>query len=91
MKHPPFFLEVLSEANKLAVPCLSNVWDDFSKAATRYKKEYGKFPVLIIDNADRLTKGELGCMQGSAKDSADFGPASVVFVGDSSVPRYMKS
>ena len=35
----------------------------FSCAATKYKQNYGKVPVLIIDNASKIPKEELNQIQ----------------------------
>jgi hypothetical protein len=49
---------VLPKANSLADPELKPVWDAFSKAAFKYKRKYGKTPVLIIDNSNKLSDNE---------------------------------
>jgi hypothetical protein len=55
----------------------------FSRLAIKYKQEYGKIPVLIIDNANKLAQKQqrlLDLFQDYAKSAADNGLVSVVFV-----------
>ena len=65
-----------------------------SHLAIKYKQEYGKIPVLIIDNANRLAEGHqevLDRFQDYAKRGADQGIVTVVFVSsEGRVPRRMK-
>jgi len=80
----------LSEANELAAPNLRDILDVFSSAASRYKQEYEKMPVLIIDNANRIANDELDKIQDYAKHASDRRIATVVFVSsDGHVPRRM--
>ena len=51
---PSSFMVIVSEANGLAAVGLSNVWASFSTAASKFKKEFGVIPVIIIANANRL-------------------------------------
>jgi hypothetical protein len=54
-----------------------------SHQAIRYKQEYGRMPVLIIDNANRLAHEHqelLDLFQDYAKNSADKRIITVVFV-----------
>jgi hypothetical protein len=64
-----------------------------SRHAIKYKQEYGKIPVLIIDNANRLAEEYqklLNLFQDYAKDAADKGRVTVVFVSsEGHVPRNM--
>jgi len=66
----------------------------FSDLAIKYKKEYRKIPVLIIDNANRLAEGHqevLDLFQDYAKRAADKGRLKVMFVSsEGRVPRRMK-
>ena len=62
----------------------------FSRAAAKYKQDYGKVPVLIIDNANKISKEELNQIQDFAKLASDREIANVVFVtSDGHVPRHM--
>ena len=62
----------------------------FSRIATRYEQEYGKIPVLIIDNANKIATEQLEQIQDYAKRASDMGIATVVFVtSEGSVPRRM--
>jgi len=67
----------------------------FSRVALKYKLEYERVPVLIIDNANRLAQkhqGLLDLFQDYAKDSADDGSAAVVFVSsEGRMPSDMRS
>jgi hypothetical protein len=65
----------------------------FSHLAIKYKQEYGKIPVLIIDNANRLAEEYqklLNLFQDYAKNAADKGRVTVVFMSsEGRVPRRM--
>ena len=65
----------------------------FSHFAIKYKQEYKRLPVLIIDNANRLAQKHQGLFdlfQDYAKDTADKGMVTVVFVSsEGRVPRHM--
>ncbi len=55
----------------------------FSHIAIKYKREYKRVPVLIIDNANRLAEKQqrlLDLIQDYAKRAADEGIATIVFV-----------
>ena len=71
------------------------VFDDslFFQAVVKYKHEYERIPVLIIDNANRLAEKQLELLeqiQDYAKLAADQGTATVVFVSsEGRVPRRM--
>ena len=73
---------------------LEEVLKVFSHVAIKYKQEYGKIPVLIIDNANRLAEDNqkiLDRFQDYAKHAADEGIVTVVFVSsEGRVPRRMK-
>ena len=62
----------------------------FEKYATHFKKQYGCVPVLILDNCDRLAKGDsktLEILQDSAKravDNSNWVAVFVMAVGNSS-------
>jgi hypothetical protein len=76
---------MLAEANTLAAMFFDTVWRAFSRAAAKYKQEYNKIPVLIIDNVNRLEKNQIDLLdeiQEYAKRAADEGTAAVVFVSD---------
>jgi hypothetical protein len=64
-----------------------------SHHAIKYKQEYKRIPVLIIDNASRLALKQqelLDQFQDYAKDTADNGIISIVFVSSGGhVPRHM--
>jgi len=64
-----------------------------SRHAIKYKQEYGRVPVLIIDNANRLAQKRprlLDLFQDYAKDAADNGIVTVVFMSsEGRVPRRM--
>jgi len=84
---------VLLEANGLTVS-LEEVWKVFLEAAIKFRKEYNKIPVLVIDNADRLVKEEpalLKVIQNFAKVATDEEQATIVFVLDKGqVPNCMR-
>jgi hypothetical protein len=65
----------------------------FSHLAIKYKQEYGRAPVLIIDNANKLAQKQeplLDQLQDYAKSTADHGTVTVVFVSsEGRVPRRM--
>ncbi|OCK91644.1 uncharacterized protein K441DRAFT_197659 [Cenococcum geophilum 1.58] len=64
----------------------ASVWkflQRFSRLAIKYKQEYGKVLVLIINNANRLAQtqqGALNLFQDYAKFAANEGTVTVVFV-----------
>lgn len=66
----------------------------FSRYSTDYKKKYGKVPVWIVDNANRLAEKHphiLDRLQDYARDATDSKEAVVVFVSsEGRVPRRMK-
>ena len=65
----------------------------FSSAADKFEEEYKKIPVLILDNANRLSERQqdlLDIFQDYAKHASDKGIATVVFVSSEGyVPRHM--
>ena len=71
---------------------LEEVLRVLSHHAIKYQQVYGKIPVLIIDNANRLAQKKefLDHFQDYAKDTADQGTVTVVFVSNEGrVPRRM--
>ena len=73
---------------------MNNILDVLSRVAIKYKQEYGKVPVLIIDNADRLVQKQqelLDLFQDYAAETADKGIISVVFMSNEGVPDCMRS
>jgi hypothetical protein len=85
-------LLVLLKANRFAAS-MHDVLRVFSHLAIKYKQEYGRVPVLIIDNANKLAQKQeplLNQLQDYAKSTADKGIATVVFVpSEGHVPRRM--
>ena len=65
----------------------------YSHLAIKYKQEYGRVPVLIIDNANKLAQKQkplLDQLQDYAKSATDNGIATVVFMSsEGRVPRRM--
>jgi Cdc6-like AAA superfamily ATPase len=65
-----------------------------SHLAIKYKQEYEKIPVLIIDDANKLTEEHqkvLNLFQDYAKNAADEGIITVVFMSNEGrVPRRMR-
>jgi len=65
----------------------------FFRAARRYKSDYNKVPVFILDNANRLAQYQpkvLDLLQDYAKLAVDNGTATMVFVSsEGRVPRRM--
>jgi len=66
----------------------------FSSAADKFEEEYKKIPVLILDNANRLSEKHqnlLDKFQDYAKNASNKGIATVVFVSSEGyVPRHME-
>jgi hypothetical protein len=81
------------KTNRFAAASFGEVLQVLSRHAIKYKQEYGKIPVLIIDNANRLAQKQqklLDLFQDYAKDTADKGIVTVVFISSKSrVPRRM--
>ena len=81
------------KANRFAAASLGEVLQVLSRHAIKYKQEYGKIPVLIIDNANKLAEKQqrlLDLFQDYAKSAADNGLVSIVFVSsEGRVPRRM--
>jgi hypothetical protein len=64
----------------------------FFRAARRYKSDYNKVPVFILDNANRLAQYQPKVLQDYAKLAVDDGTATMVFVSsEGRVPRRMMS
>jgi hypothetical protein len=86
-------LLVLLKANRFAATSLHEVLRVFSRVAIKYQQEYGRLPVLIIDNVNKLDRkhpGLLNLFQDYAKRGADEGIATVVFMSNEGrVPRRM--
>lgn len=84
---------IVSKANGLADLDLSDLWKAFFTAASKFRKEFGVIPVLIIDNANRLAIKQpelLGMLQDHAKNAADNNSAIFMFVSSEGlVPRRM--
>ena len=81
------FKLVLLMANTFTVPHFCKVWSKFLHIAKKYKKEYNKAPVLIIDNANRLDEKPeefISILQDCARNVTDSGIATVVFVWNQS-------
>ena len=82
-----------TKANRFAAASVWKVLSDFSAFAIKYKREYKRAPVLIINNANRLAQkqpGLLDTFQCYAKKATDERTASVVFVsGEGHVPARM--
>jgi hypothetical protein len=72
---------------------LDEVLQVLSRHAIKYKQEYGRVPVLIIDNANRLAQQQqelLDLFQDYAKDTADDGTTTIVFMSsEGRVLRHM--
>jgi hypothetical protein len=83
----------LLKANNLAASSFEEVLEAFFHAAVKYKREYKRIPVLIIDNANRLAEKQLQLLeqiQDYAKRAADQGTATIVFLSSKGrVPRRM--
>jgi len=81
------------EANRFAAASLEDVLQVLSHYAIKYKQEYKRVPVLIIDNANKLAQKQQGLLdlfQDYAKHAADEGIITVVFVSsEGRVPRRM--
>jgi hypothetical protein len=82
-----------TETNRFTATSVWQALQIFSHFATKYKQEYKKMPVLIINNVNRLAQKQprlLDLLQGYAKDTADKVTASVVFVSsEGRIPHRM--
>lgn len=74
------FTIIIFRANSLAAVCLFDVLEAFYTAATKFNKEFGIVPVVIIDNANRLARELLDTLQDHAKRAADDSTVTFVFV-----------
>lgn len=84
------FTVFVFRANRLAAVCLSDVWKAFYTAATKFKKDFGVVPVVIIDNANELSGELLDTLQDHAKSAADDSTVTFVFVAsEGTVPHRM--
>jgi type II secretory pathway predicted ATPase ExeA len=85
----------LFEANRFAAASLREVLEVLSRLATKYKREYKRVPVLIIDNADQLLQENpklLNLFQDYAKDAADKERINIVFMSsERRILRHMSS
>ena len=83
----------MTETNRFAALSVEVILEAFSRAAVKYKREYKKIPVLIIDNVNRLAENQMELLeqiQDFAKRASDQGKAVVVFVSsEGHVPRHM--
>jgi len=72
---------------------LEEILQLFFHLATKYKQEYKRVPVLIIDNINKLAPKQqrlLDIFQDYAKLAADEGIATFVFVSSKGhIPRHM--
>jgi len=86
--------EYYPEANVFEEMSLNDILKNFKHACKKFKREYKKVPVLIIDNSNRLSKQNtrtLDLFQDFAKDATDARCASVVFVtSEGRVLRHMR-
>jgi Cdc6-like AAA superfamily ATPase len=75
----------LFEANRSAATSLKETFAVLFRFAIKYKQEYKKVPVLIIDNADRLAQEDqklLNLLQDYAEDAAEKEIIEVVFMAN---------
>jgi hypothetical protein len=79
--------------NGFAATSLPQVFRTFSRLAIKYKQEYDRVPVLIINNANKLAHKHqrlLDQFQNYAMDAAEKGTATVVFMSrEGRIPRGM--
>jgi hypothetical protein len=82
------------KTNGFAAASVEDVLQVLFHHAIKYKQEYKKTPVLIIDNANKLALKQqklLNLFQDHAKSAADEGIITVMFVSsEGRVPRRMK-
>jgi hypothetical protein len=81
------------KTNRFAAVSVEDILKVLSYHAIKYKHEYEKIPVLIIDNANKLALKQqelLDLFQDYAKRAADKGIVTVVFMlSEGRVPRRM--
>ena len=81
------------KANRFAAVSVEDVLQVLSRHAIKYKHEYGKIPVLIIDNANKLASKQqelLDLFQDYAKRAADKRIVTVMFVSsEGRIPDHM--
>ena len=78
----------MSNPAGLEVPSFEEAWDVFFYTARKYKQDYKKILVLIIDNTNKLVQKELEDIQDLAKSASDKGIATIVFVSSKGhIPR----
>jgi hypothetical protein len=85
---------VPSEANSSQATTAREACQIFSDFADKYKRDYGKLPVLIINDADYLTESNsniLEVLQDYAKLVTDTDIAEVVFVSGKGILQSMQS
>src|SRR5271163_2294531 len=58
----PFKLGLL-KANSLTALSFKEIWEVFFHTAVKFKHEFKKIPVLIIDNANRLAENQLKLLE----------------------------
>ena len=61
----------------------------FSCVALKYRQAHKAIPVLVVDNANRLPEPLLEQFQDYAKEAADNGIITVVFMSNEGVPCRM--
>ena len=87
------FLLVLLKTNRFAAASLQEVLRVFSQFAIKYRQEYGRLPVLILNNVNKLELKHpelLNLFQDYAKRGADERIVTVIFVSsEGRVPRGM--
>jgi chromosomal replication initiation ATPase DnaA len=81
------------KVNRFAAASVEDVLQVLSHHAIKYKHEYGKIPVLIIDNANKLASKQqelLDLFQDYAKRAADKRIVTVMFVSsEGRIPDHM--
>ena len=87
------FIVIVFMANILAAVSLSDVWESFYNAASKFNEDFGVVPVVVIDNANRIAARQrelLETLQDRAKSAADDSIVTFVFVSsEGTVPRRM--
>ena len=82
------------KSNKSVGPSLDTLLRAFSRAAIKFREEYKKIPVSILDNTNRLSERQqclLHKFEDYTRNASDRGIATVVFVSNEGyVPHHMK-